>query len=164
MSVRNHDQRSKMLILSLGIPLIILLLVFGLLFPGFELLIFVGIPIAVLIVIGVIFIKFSWNPQHYCSRCNYPVSIYAEFCRNCGLKLITRCPNCDNYIKEGISHCNKCGYALESLEQLGGTEAYEKFENGSQIPSRPNYCPTCGANLRNVKNIRFCEYCGSRIK
>jgi len=164
MSVRNYNRRSKILIMILILPIAIFFLVFGLLFPGFELLIPIGIPLVSLIIIGVILIKFSWNPQHYCSRCNYPVSVYAEFCKNCGLKLITRCPKCDNYIREGLSRCTSCGYILEHIEYQGEIKEYELIEKGSKLPSTPNFCPTCGASLKNAENIRFCEFCGSRIK
>ena len=141
-----------------------LLLFIGFLIPGFELVIPIGIPIVILIALAVIFIKFSWNPQNYCSQCNYPVSIYAEFCKNCGLKLISKCPNCDNYVREGSSRCTHCGYALEPTIHPERSEGYKVIEKGSVLASKPNFCPTCGANLKNAQNFRFCEFCGSRIK
>ena len=164
MSVRNYDQKSKALIVCLILPVVAFMLFLGLFLPGFELIIPIGIPVVVLTAIAVIFIKFSWNPQHYCSRCNYPVSIYAEFCKNCGLKLIIRCPNCDNYIREGLSQCSSCGYALKPKVHEKKSEEYSIIEKDSKLPLRSSYCPTCGANLKNAQNIRFCEFCGSRIK
>lgn len=164
MSVRNYNTRTKALIMVLILPVIALLLFLGLLFPGFELIIPIGIPLVILAAIAVLLIKFSWNPQQYCSRCNYPVSIYAEFCKNCGLKLITRCPNCDSYVREGLSQCSSCGYALKPMIHEKKSEEYSIIEKDSKLPLKPNYCPTCGANLKNAQNIRFCEFCGSRIK
>jgi predicted amidophosphoribosyltransferase len=164
MSTRNYNQRSKLLILILVLPAIAILVFVGLSFTGFELMIPLGIPLLILIAIGVILIKFSWNPQNYCARCKYPVSVYAEYCRNCGLKLISRCPNCDSYIKEGISRCNKCGYSITINEQQYESVDYQRIEKGSKLPLKPNFCPTCGASLKNAENLRYCEYCGSKIK
>jgi predicted amidophosphoribosyltransferase len=164
MSVRNYNRKSKALILSLLLLIVVFLVFFGLFFQSFELLITIGIPIVVIIAIGIIIIKLSWNPQNYCTRCNYPVSIYAEFCKNCGLKLISRCPNCDNYIRVGLSQCKTCGYILETEEHKFEPQKFEILQKGSKLPSKPNFCPTCGASLKNAENIRFCEYCGSRIK
>lgn len=164
MSVRNYEHRSRKLTMCLILPVIAIMLILGLLFRGFELLIPVGIPIMIIIAVIVILIKLSWNPQHYCSRCQHPVSIYAEFCRNCGLKLIRRCPNCDKHVREGLSRCPTCGYVLKSGESQIKSDDYKRIEKGAKLPSKPNFCPTCGASLKNAENVRFCEFCGSRIR
>jgi len=164
MSVRSYNQRSKLIISILTLFLIGFFIFFGLIIPQFEILFLIILPILILIIIGAILIKFSWNPQNYCSRCNYPVSIYAEFCRNCGLKLISKCPNCNSYIREGISRCNTCGYIIDDREEPHELIEYEVIKKGDALPRMPNFCPTCGANLKNVKNLRFCEYCGSKLQ
>ncbi len=164
MSVRNYNQSSRRLIIGVSLAFVTLFIFLGLIFVEFSLIFILIVPLLILMIIGILIIKFSWNPQNYCSRCNYPVSIYAEFCRNCGLQLISRCPNCDAYVREGVRICPTCGYSFEKKELISEPIEYKVVEKGSPLPLKPNFCPTCGASLKNAENVRFCEYCGSRIK
>jgi len=131
--------------------------------PELDILLIITIPLIILIAIAYVVIRFSWERQKHCPRCNIPVTIYADFCRNCGLKLINRCPNCDKYVRGDQRLCGHCGYSFEGFEEVKETPEYIVVERGSPAPTKPNYCPTCGSNIKNAENLRFCEYCGSKL-
>lgn len=121
------------------------------------------LPIIIIIVIAIIIIRFSWEPPKYCARCNSPISVYSEYCRNCGLQLIIQCPNCNQYTRAGMTFCDNCGHEFEYLEEPKSTREYEIIKKGSPAPEKPNFCPTCGASLKDAENLRFCEFCGSKL-
>jgi predicted amidophosphoribosyltransferase len=163
MSSRNYNRKSFAYICITFFIIIVIILIIGMLFFETELILIITVPLLILIIISYIVIRFSWQSQKYCPRCNIPVSIYADFCKNCGLKLISRCPNCDKYIKEELGYCRFCGYSFEYFEKVKETPEYIIVERGSPAPVRPNFCPACGTSLKNAESLRFCEYCGSKL-
>lgn len=163
MSYRNYNRKSLSIIGILLLGVFVFSLLISLFFFDILLVLSITIPFIIIIIIALVIIRFSWEPQKYCSRCNNPISIYSEYCRNCGLKLITMCPNCDQYLRVGITFCDNCGYKFEYFEESKEPKEYEIIKKGSPAPEKPNFCPTCGANLKDAENLRFCEYCGSKL-
>ena len=104
-----------------------------------------------------------WTPKKYCPRCNGEVSIYSEFCRNCGLKLLTRCPQCGKYLKAEIIICDKCGLEIPKTEEKFEPIEYKILEKGAKIPEKANFCPYCGSNIRHEKVNEFCPFCEEKI-
>jgi len=73
------------------------------------------------------------------------------------------CPNCNQYLRVGITFCDNCGRKFEYFEESKEPKEYEIIKKGFPAPEKPNFCPTCGANLKDAENLRFCEYCGSKL-
>lgn len=142
---------------------VVIFFVISLFFFNITLTLSVIIPIILIIIIVIIVIRFSWKPQKYCPRCNTPIGTYSEYCRNCGLKLIMHCPNCNQYLRAGVPFCDNCGYKLEYIPGPKELREYKVIKKGSPAPEEPNFCPTCGASLKGAENLRFCEFCGSKL-
>lgn len=62
-----------------------------------------------------------------------------------------------------MTFCDNCGHEFEYLEEPKSTREYEIIKKGSPAPEKPNFCPTCGASLKDAENLRFCEFCGSKL-
>ncbi|MFX1394418.1 MAG: zinc-ribbon domain-containing protein, partial [Promethearchaeota archaeon] len=106
-----------------------------------------------------------WKPKKYCSRCNAPVSLYSKFCRNCGLKLFNKCPQCGKEIKSETIKCDGCGFKFQQTEGKHEPIKYQVIEKGSKLPERANFCINCGSNLiRLEKNNETCPFCGENIE
>ena len=111
--------------------------------------------------------RYFWSPKKHCARCNAPVTVYSEYCKNCGLKLINKCPKCGSYSKTGVPDCIRCGYKFEVLLELEEDQdiaPYQILSRGTPPPDKPNFCPNCGTGLGpEQQNRRFCEACGGRL-
>jgi predicted amidophosphoribosyltransferase len=163
MSVRDYNRKSFSLIIGLGIFVTVCFLTIGLFFIEFGILMLIIIPLIVFFIIGLIIYRYSGESKKFCPRCNVPISIYTEYCRNCGLKLINKCPNCNIYMDGNINYCDNCGYEFPEYEGDKFPFEYKVYEKGEQLSEKPNFCPTCGASLKDAENLRFCEFCGSKI-
>ena len=163
MSARNYNKKSFTLVVGLIIFLIVCFLTIGLFFIEVVILLGIIIPIIVFTIIGLIVYRYSGESQKHCPRCNVPISIYTEFCRNCGLKLINKCPNCNIYMDGNINYCDECGFEFPKYEGDKLAFEFKVYNEGDHLPEKPNFCPTCGASLKNAHNLRFCEFCGSKI-
>ncbi|GAG68344.1 unnamed protein product [marine sediment metagenome] len=62
-----------------------------------------------------------------------------------------------------INYCDNCGYEFPEFEGDKLPFEYKVYEKGEQLSEKPNFCPTCGASLKDAENLRFCEFCGSKI-
>jgi predicted RNA-binding Zn-ribbon protein involved in translation (DUF1610 family) len=152
--------------ISLWILLTILLMIIsliGALFFVWFWIIF--IPLSFLMVVGFqAMSEHFWTPKKVCSRCNAPVSIYSEYCRNCGLKLIKKCPTCSTFVKSDITICNNCGHEFSVLEVEKQPVDYKIIQKGTLLPEKPNFCPNCGTNLMDEETILdICPLCGGKI-
>ena len=163
MSYRNYNRKTISIVCFLILGIVISFFLFGIMFFEIQVILPTIIPLIIIVIIALILIRFSWKPQKHCPRCNIPISDYSEYCRNCGLKLITMCPNCNQYLQAGTTFCDNCGYKFEYFEESKEKQEFEIVQKGSPAPEKSNFCPTCGANLKDAENLRFCEYCGSRL-
>jgi len=162
MSIRDYNRKSFSVITGFLVFLTLLFFTIGLLLE-IGLILMIIFPILIFVLIGLLIYRYSGESKKYCPRCNVPISIYTEYCRNCGLKLINKCPNCNIYTDGKLNYCDNCGY---EFPEYGGEKLpfeYKVYEEGDQVPEKPNFCPTCGASLKNTENLRFCEFCGSKI-
>ena len=163
MSVRDYNKKSFSAVIGLVVFLVVCILTIGLFFVEVVILLVIVIPIIVITLIGLIVYRYSGESKKHCPRCNIPISIYTEFCRNCGLKLINKCPNCNIYTDGNINYCDSCGFEFPKYEGDKLPFEYKVYEQGAPLPEKPNFCQTCGASLKNAENLRFCEFCGSKI-
>jgi predicted RNA-binding Zn-ribbon protein involved in translation (DUF1610 family) len=163
MSVRDYNRKSLSVIVGLVIFLTVCFLTIGLFFIEFGILMLIIIPIIIFFIIGLIIYRYSGESKKFCPRCNVPISVYTEYCRNCGLKLINKCPDCNIYMDGNIIYCDNCGYEFPTYEGDKLPFEYKVYEKGDNIPEKPNFCNTCGASLKDADNLRFCEFCGSKI-
>jgi len=163
MSVRDYNRKSFSVLVGLVIFIIVCFLTIGLFFIEFGILMLIIIPLIVFVIIGLIIYRYSGDSKKFCPRCNVPISIYTEYCRNCGLKLINKCPDCNIYMDGNIHYCDNCGYEFPEYEGDKLPFEYKVYEKGERVPKKPNFCNTCGASLKNVENLRFCEFCGWKI-
>ncbi len=163
MSVRDYNRKSFSVIIGLVIFLVVCFLTIGLFFIEFGILMLIIIPLIIFIIIGLLVYRYSGESKKFCPRCNVPISIYTEYCRNCGLKLINKCPDCNIYMDGNINYCDNCGYEFPEYEGDKFPFEYKVYEKGEQLSEKPNFCPTCGASLKDAENLRFCEFCGSKI-
>ena len=56
---------------------------------------------------------------------------------------MSKCPHCNNVLKEGVKFCTKCGYEIAK-------EEVKKF-----------FCPYCG--YENIQGARICTWCEKEI-
>ncbi len=163
MSVRDYNRKSLSVIVGLVIFLTVCFLTIGLFFIEFGILMLIIIPIIIFFIIGLIIYRYSGESKKFCPRCKVPISVYTEYCRNCGLKLINKCPDCNIYMDGNINYCDNCGYEFPTYEGDKLPFEYKVYEKGERVPEKPNFCNTCGASLNDADNLRFCEFCGSKI-
>ena len=172
MSVINYPRRTgRIIIISFSILFvtffILLFLLLGTTGSGLatNFLIWILILLIILPVIGIIINRISGPSPKKCPRCNYPVSDYAEYCKNCGFDLLIRCPNCNKLQRTEYINCKNCGFALLGTMAIEAPKDrdYVIIQEGTKIPEKPNFCPTCGSSLKNAENLRFCEFCGAKI-
>ena len=88
--------------------------------------------------------------------------MYSEFCRNCGLRLIKKCPECGRYINSEKEICTNCGYELPSYKIKKVPEEYQVIKKGMPTPEKANFCPNCGVKLID-KDVDVCSICGQKI-
>ena len=108
--------------------------------------------------------RYFWLEEKLCPRCNAPTGKYSEFCRNCGHKLFFRCISCGKYMRAGAQFCDNCNIELEHTEEEKESFEYPIVEKDSPLPEMPNFCETCGAEVKHTGTIRFCEECGAKLK
>ena len=163
MSVRDYNKKSFSAVIGLVVFLVVCFLTIGLFFVEMIILLVIIIPILVITFIGLIVYRYSGESKKHCPRCNIPISVYTEFCRNCGLKLINKCPNCNIYMDGNINYCDSCGFEFPKYEGDKLPFEYKVYEQGEHVPEKSNFCQTCGSSLKNAENLRFCEFCGTKI-
>ena len=100
-----------------------------------------------------------WTPKKTCPRCSAPISIYSEFCRNCGLRLINKCPSCGNFYKLDIEKCDKCNYIFPKQDKIIEDSSFEIIKKRDKFPEKANFCPHCGADLRHKEYLIACPFC-----
>ncbi|MHA2180179.1 MAG: zinc ribbon domain-containing protein [Promethearchaeota archaeon] len=108
--------------------------------------------------------RYFWLEEKICPRCNTPVGKYSDFCRNCGLKLFFRCISCGKYMKAGAQFCDNCNTELGHTEEEKEIFKYTEIEKGSPLPEIPNFCESCGAEVKHTGIIKFCEECGAKLR
>lgn len=129
----------------------------------FNILIGIFVFIIILPILWLIINRISGPSQKKCQRCNFPVSDYADFCKNCGLELLIRCPNCDRLQRTENFACKHCRTPLNLPPEEKDKRDYVIIQEGATLPEYANFCPACGSNLKETENLRFCEYCGSKL-
>lgn len=172
MSIRNYPRRTgRIIIIFFSIVFVIvfllLFLVLGTTGLGALSNFLIGLLVFLIIlpVIGIMINKIAGPTPKVCPRCNYPVSDYADYCKNCGMELLIRCPNCNKLQRAEQFACKKCGSPLKGVIPVKQPvkQDYIIIQEGTKIPEKPNFCPTCGSSLKNAENLRFCEHCGAKI-
>ena len=161
-----HNEYKRKSVLGIWILVIILIslisIIGSLLFSWFWI---IFLPLSFLAVI--IFQAMSehfWTAKKRCPRCNAPVSIYSEFCRNCGIQLIKKCPSCGKYSKSNIIVCTNCDYNFPALEEDKTPVEYQIIEKGTTIPKKANFCPSCGSSLIDEDTfLVLCPFCQEKI-
>lgn len=106
---------------------------------------------------------YFWLEKKICPRCNAPITKYGDFCRNCGLKLWSRCISCGKYIRSDTKFCDNCNMELEHTVEEKEIFDYEILKEGSPLPKKYNFCSNCGAKLKGTGMIEICEECGEKI-
>ena len=162
MSLRDYNRKSFSILTGFLVCLALLFLIIGLSL-GLGIIIMTIFPIILFILLGLLIYRYTGESRKSCPRCNYPISIYTEYCRNCGLKLINKCPNCNIYTDGKLNYCDNCGYEFPKYDGEKLPFEYKVYEEGQELPEKPNFCPTCGISLKDAENLRFCEFCGSKI-
>ena len=160
------DNLKRKTAISLWILIMILVLIISLIGAFFFFWFWiVFIPLSFLVVIAFqAMSEHFWTPKRECSRCNAPASIYTEYCRNCGLKLIKQCPSCSRFISSDLTICKNCGYQFSAFKIEEKPIEIQIIQKGQALPEKANFCPNCGANLMNEKKVLdFCPLCGGKI-
>ena len=160
-----HDIKRKTLIIIWILVMILfsmLAIIGSVLFSNFYLILFIPLSFCLVVAFQAMSEHF-WTPKKYCPRCNGEVSIYSEFCRNCGLKLLNICPQCKKIFKAEIIKCDRCGLEIPKIEEKIEPIEYSSLEKGFKIPEKANFCPHCGSILRHEKVNEICPFCNGRI-
>ena len=160
----DHNVKRKTLlsILVLVFILVLIISIIGMIyFTWFWILI---LPLSFLVVgLYQAMSEHFWTSKKTCPNCNAPISIYSEFCRNCGLRLINKCPSCGNYYKSDIEICKKCNYKFPAQEKISKNIDFKVIKKGDKLPEKANFCPNCGVSLRNEEYQINCPFCEKKI-
>ncbi|MFX1385082.1 MAG: hypothetical protein ACFFBP_21875 [Promethearchaeota archaeon] len=160
------DSRKKTVIILwiLVITVSIVLIVVDVLFFNMHWLIW--IPISILIFLGcaVSFSQYFIESKKHCPRCNATLpSLYTKNCPKCGLKILTKCPDCGTFQNmyvggKPIMYCNQCGLQLGIIK-----EEVEAIKNPYIQTVKVKFCSNCGVKLEE-ENPKFCSLCGGKIE
>ncbi|MFX1379577.1 MAG: zinc ribbon domain-containing protein [Promethearchaeota archaeon] len=107
--------------------------------------------------------RYFWLEKNNCPSCNTPISKYAEFCKNCGLKLWFKCLSCGKYLRVNTKFCENCNRELKHTDEEIRTFRKEPTKKDSYFPKMPNFCSNCGKEVKKKGNIKFCEECGEKL-
>lgn len=144
----------------------VVVLLFLLLYFLIDYLWIIIIPVLLLLLCSLLQVmshKF-WDKKKYCPKCNAPISIYSEFCRNCGVRLMKKCPQCGKFLNADLKTCNRCQFIFEGLEPPRPIVQYQMVPKGAPIPKKPNFCTNCGVKLELGDKFDYCTFCGSKIR
>ncbi|MEJ2250754.1 MAG: zinc ribbon domain-containing protein [Candidatus Lokiarchaeota archaeon] len=134
--MHQNFERKTLIYISLALCIILIpTLVMTFLFSISVFIIFLIISLIVMIIIPVMFSRYFWINKKQCPRCKAPVSDYDEYCKNCGLQLLSKCPKCGKLMKFEDVKCRSCGYSRKKMV----------------IPEN------------SQQNLRYCEFCGSKL-
>ncbi|MFX0072354.1 MAG: zinc ribbon domain-containing protein [Candidatus Hermodarchaeota archaeon] len=163
----SHHNLKRKTAISIWILIILCILIFsiiGSLYITWFWIIF--LPLSFLLVVAFqAMSEHFWTPKKVCPRCNFPISVYSEYCRNCGLQLIKKCPDCGNYIKTDKLLCDKCGHKFIVSEEFNKPIEYQTIQKGVPLPVIANFCPNCGHKLKDEdKTSEICPLCGGKIE
>ena len=125
------------------------------------------VPLEIITIVSIqIFLQFFFRPDKKCPQCNALVSIYAETCPNCGLKLLKKCSNCGNIMNTESTICKKCGKRYKIMIIPEDAELKFEYEAGRKKRTQSEqFCPHCGAFLESgKKDSEFCDVCGGKLK
>ncbi len=100
-----------------------------------------------------------------CPNCKSILDEGALFCRNCGIQVMQKCPQCNTPIKGG-AYCDKCGTPAAALPaSLPLNQAPSQNVQPAQGPlsvdapkNMRRFCPACGAPVD--AHITICGNCG----
>lgn len=106
---RYLEIKTRMIICFLSLFTFISLLFFGFFLFDFDLAWILIVFIAFTVLMGLqLFLKFFFKQTKRCPQCDSSVSIYSEYCSNCGFQLLKKCHNCGNIMRYNEEICRKC--------------------------------------------------------
>ncbi|MBY9007335.1 MAG: zinc ribbon domain-containing protein [Candidatus Lokiarchaeota archaeon] len=168
MSSESQNPEKKTLITLIILLFLIFTVVAVLTFLIFNVYWIIILPISfiAIVLVAQAFSKLFWTTDKKCPRCNTTVSIYSDFCSNCGFKLLLACPKCQNVLGYDDQICKGCGYTFKKLFIPDNVEIKLALDDkvDEKIDGKLHFCPHCGINLgREQQNLRFCETCGGKL-
>jgi predicted amidophosphoribosyltransferase len=164
MSTRNYPKRTRNLLVGvIGLIILFPIIIFLIFGADASFWVFFILFLALFIPISWIIIsKLSGPAQKRCPNCNSPVSDYSETCHNCGFRLLISCPQCEKIIRSDAIFCPVCGFQLRAEMIRPSINALKTTFQGSKKGNLV-ICPTCGSKLEKAENLRYCEYCGTKL-
>ena len=162
---RQLELKTRLVILLLTLLSFTPLVLIGIFYFNLNWKILVPLEIVGIVCIQVV-LQFFFRPDKKCPQCNAPVSIYAETCPHCGLKLLKKCTNCGNIMNREATVCQKCGKQYKIVIIPEDAELTLEYEaEKKQKKQSEEYCPHCGTFLESDKRDReFCDVCGGKLK
>lgn len=83
---------------------------------------------------------------HTCPQCKSSLrSIYTKFCQNCGLKLLKKCPDCEEYMSVFTEH--KCSSIVKSKRI-----ASRKYRKSSQYKKLREFYAKCSESKKQSRD------------
>jgi RNA polymerase subunit RPABC4/transcription elongation factor Spt4 len=160
----NLEIKTRLLILLLTLVSFTPLVLLGIFYFGLNWKILIPIEIIVIVSIQAVLHLF-FRPDKHCPQCDAPVSIYAEECPNCGLKLLKKCSNCGTIMSREATVCPKCGKEHKILIISDDTELeFDHIPQNEKSYSSEKACPHCGTILRAAqKDKKYCDLCGGKL-
>jgi len=104
--------------------------------------------------------------MEYCPKCCQKLPPDADFCPNCGTKLI-KSSNTEKQPSDEIRETlNKMGQEMEKAFNIAVKEMQEAYKTAKSniqksVYKEPKKCPKCGA--QNQNNAIFCSQCGTKL-
>ncbi len=162
---RRLEIKTRFLILLLTLFSFTPLVLLGVFYFDINWRILVPLEIATIICIQAV-LGFFFRPDKRCPQCNTRVSIYAEKCPNCGLKLLKRCSNCGNIMNMEDTVCKKCGKEYKILIIPDDADLqFDYVPENEKVSESIKVCPHCGVPLEpNQDDKEFCDVCGGKLK
>jgi len=118
------------------------------------------IPVGSLFVLAIVptILEYASGEVKFCSKCGKKFEKKWEFCQECGMRVLMRCPSCGIKVKGNPKFCHKCGTNLSDIEVI---QIYKPNMN-YKVDEQKDFCYQCGAPAN--PEAKFCGYCGAPQK
>ncbi len=158
---KGKKNSSILIYLLILIPIMVLSLL-GMFIFEWTWLIFLPVTFIIVVIFQGLSHQF-WDPQKKCPQCNASISLYSDYCRNCGYQLIKKCPKCATFLDSKSTSCDKCGFQFQTSTPGIPLVIPQEIQKDAPTSGKANFCPNCGNKLDLENSLKFCPYCGGKI-
>ena len=93
-----------------------------------------------------------------CASCNFENEPDAQFCEECGSKLVLACPGCGREVRPTAKFCNQCGTSLTALA-VAVPQGSSPLSPTAPVAPSPEW--RAAEAERRQLTVMFCDVVGS---